>query len=68
MPAPPVPVSLQSSMNATKVEYVQLGSSGLRVSAPILGTMGIGSKDWQNWVVEEDEGLELLKAAWDRGK
>ncbi len=68
MPAPPVPVSLQSSTNATKVEYVQLGSSGLRVSAPILGTMGIGSKDWQNWVVEEDEGLELLKAAWDRGK
>ena len=68
MPAPPVPVSLQSSTNATKVEYVQLGSSGLRVSAPILGTMGIGSKDWQNWVVEEDEGLDLLKAAWDRGK
>lgn len=68
MPAPPVPVSLQSSVNATKVEYVQLGSSGLRVSAPILGTMGIGSKDWQNWVVEEDEGLDLLKAAWDRGK
>lgn len=68
MPAPPVPASLKSSVNATKVEYVQLGSSGLRVSAPILGTMGIGSKDWQNWVIEEDEGLELLKAAWDRGK
>lgn len=68
MPAPLVPASLQSSVNATKVEYVQLGSSGLRVSAPILGTMGIGSKDWQNWVMEEDEGLELLKAAWDRGK
>lgn len=68
MPALPVPTSLQSSVNATKVEYVQLGSSGLRVSAPILGTMGIGSKDWQNWVVEEDEGLEILKAAWDRGR
>lgn len=68
MPALPVPTSLQSSVNATKVEYVQLGSSGLRVSAPILGTMGIGSKDWQNWVMEEDEGLEILKAAWDRGK
>lgn len=68
MPALPAPASLQSSMNATKVEYVQLGSSGLRVSAPILGTMGIGSKDWQNWVMEEDEGLEILKAAWDRGK
>ena len=67
MPGPPVPASLQRGLNATKVEYVQLGSSGLRVSAPILGTMGIGSKDWQNWAMEEDEGLELLKAAWDRG-
>ena len=44
------------------------GSSGLRVSVPILGTMGIGSKDWQSWVMEEDEGLEISKAAWDRGK
>jgi aryl-alcohol dehydrogenase-like predicted oxidoreductase len=68
MQAPPVPASLKNSLDATKVEYVQLGSSGLRVSSPILGTMGIGSKEWQNWVMEEDEGLELLKAAWDRGK
>jgi hypothetical protein len=68
MQAPPVPASLQSSLDATKVEYVHLGSSGLRVSSPILGTMGIGSKEWQNWVMEEDDGLELLKAAWDRGK
>lgn len=68
MSAPAVPASLQSSVNATEVEYVQLGSSGLRVSVPILGTMGIGSKDWQSWVMEEDEGLEILKAAWDRGK
>jgi hypothetical protein len=68
MPAPPVPASLQSSVNATKVDYVQLGSSGLRVSTPIFGTMGIGNKDWQNWVMAKDEGLEILKAAWDRGK
>lgn len=67
MAAPPIPTSLQRSVNATKVEYVQLGSSGLRVSSPILGTMGIGSKEWMNWVIEEDEGLQLLKAAWDRG-
>ena len=26
MPAPPVPASLQISVNATKVEYVQLGT------------------------------------------
>lgn len=35
---PPVPESLQRSVEATKVEYVQLGASGLRVSCPILGT------------------------------
>jgi hypothetical protein len=64
----PTPASLKSSLDATKVEYVQLGSSGLRVSMPILGTMGIGSKAWGDWVIEEAEGLELLKAAWDRGK
>ena len=64
----PVPTSLQESLDATKVEYVQLGSSGLRVSSPILGTMGIGSKEWQDWVMEEEEGMKLLKAAWDRGQ
>ena len=65
---PPVPASLQDSLNKTKVEYTQLGSSGLRVSVPILGTMGIGSKEWMPWVVEEEEGLQVLKAVWDRGE
>lgn len=64
----PLPASLQSSLDATKVEYAQVGSSGLRVSSPILGTMGIGSKDWQPWAIEEEEGLQVLKSAWDRGK
>lgn len=64
----PVPASLQRGVDDTKVDYVQLGSSGLRVSVPILGTMGMGSKKWMNWVMEEEESLELLKAAWDRGK
>lgn len=66
-PSLPVPASLQNSLDATEVDYVQLGSSGLRVSVPIFGTMGIGSKEWMPWVIEEEEGLELLKAAWDRG-
>ncbi|TAQ87991.1 hypothetical protein B7494_g3695 [Chlorociboria aeruginascens] len=67
MQAPPMPPSLQSSLNATKVEYDQLGTSGLRVSSPILGTMGIGSKEWQGWTMDEEQGLQVLKAAWDRG-
>ena len=50
-----------------KGEYKQLGKSGLRVSVPILGAMSIGDKKWQPWVIEEDQALPLLKAAWDRG-
>ncbi|KAL6713529.1 hypothetical protein ACLMJK_008994 [Lecanora helva] len=50
-----------------KAEYKQLGKSGLRVSVPILGAMSIGDKRWAPWVIEEDQALPLLKAAFDRG-
>lgn len=55
------------SINDTKAEYKRLGRSGLRVSVPILGAMSFGSRDWQPWVIEEDEALPLLKAAYDKG-
>ncbi|KAH9214586.1 NADP-dependent oxidoreductase domain-containing protein [Leptodontidium sp. 2 PMI_412] len=63
----PIPPSLQKSLDGTKVEYVQLGRSGLRVSSPILGGMSFGSKQWQPWNIEEEEALLILKAAYDRG-
>ena len=37
-----LPSSLQISLDGTKVSYVQLGKSGLRVSVPILGGMSFG--------------------------
>ena len=55
------------SINETKAEYKRLGKSGLRVSVPILGAMSFGSKEWQPWVIEEDEAFPLLKAAYDKG-
>lgn len=55
------------SISETKAEYKRLGSSGLRVSVPILGAMSFGDKAWQPWVIEEAEAFELLKAAYDRG-
>jgi len=58
---------VRKSIAETKVDYVRLGKSGLKVSVPILGAMSFGSKDWQPWVIEEDEALPLLKAAYDRG-
>ncbi|KAL9027702.1 MAG: hypothetical protein Q9196_003817 [Gyalolechia fulgens] len=53
--------------NLPQAEYKQLGKSGLRVSVPILGAMSIGDKRWMPWVIEEDQALPLLKAAYDRG-
>ncbi|GKT42809.1 aldo-keto reductase dtxS3 [Colletotrichum spaethianum] len=67
MSAPVVPTSLQESLDATKVEYVNLGTSGLKVSVPILGGMSLGSSEWQKWVLDEKESCEILKAAYDRG-
>jgi aryl-alcohol dehydrogenase-like predicted oxidoreductase len=63
-----IPKELQVSLENTKVSYEQLGKSGLRVSVPILGAMSFGSKDWQPWVVDDEEEVnKLLKGAYDRG-
>lgn len=62
-----LPKSLADSLANTKPEYKRLGKSGLRVSVPILGAMSIGCKDWLEWVIEDNEALPLLKAAYDRG-
>ena len=59
--------ALQKSFSETKATYKRLGKSGLRVSVPILGAMSFGHKEWQDWVLEENEALPLLKAAYDRG-
>lgn len=63
-----IPKELQNSLESTKVEYVQLGKSGLRVSLPILGAMSFGSKDWQPWVVDDEAEVDkLLLGAYERG-
>ncbi|KAI1091227.1 Aldo/keto reductase [Rostrohypoxylon terebratum] len=62
-----IPASVQKSLDGTKVEYIRVGSSGLRVSTPILGAMSLGSTKWMPWVLDEDASIEILKAAYDRG-
>jgi len=54
-------------MSTPKVQYRQLGKSGLRVSVPILGAMTFGSSKWSPWVLDEEASLEVIKAAWDLG-
>jgi 1-deoxyxylulose-5-phosphate synthase len=49
------------------MEYVRLGSTGMKVSRLCLGTMGYGSKAWRDWVVEEDTARPLIRRALEVG-
>ncbi|KAK2738546.1 putative aldo/keto reductase [Colletotrichum kahawae] len=62
-----LPARLKESLESTKVEYRQLGKSGLRVSVPIFGCMSFGDPRTIPWALGEDDALPLLKAAYDRG-
>ena len=44
-----------------------LGNSGLKISKIILGTMGYGSKQWQDWVLDEEDSLPLIEHAYKQG-
>jgi len=49
------------------MEYTSLGHTGLKVSRLCFGTMGMGSKEWMQWILTEEEGSLLIKKALDLG-
>ncbi|MCU1314295.1 MAG: oxidoreductase, aldo/keto reductase family [Acidobacteriaceae bacterium] len=49
------------------MEYVNLGSTGTRVSRICLGTMTYGSKQWREWMLEEEEALPFFRHAIEAG-
>ncbi len=49
------------------MEYVNLGTTGLKVSRLCLGTMTYGSKKWREWVLEEDAGRPFIMRALELG-
>jgi len=49
------------------MEYVRLGSTGLKVSRLCLGTMTYGTPQWRPWVLEESASRPFLRRALDRG-
>ncbi|GLB38796.1 putative aldo keto reductase [Lyophyllum shimeji] len=59
--------SYTMSTNPPKVQYRQLGKSGLKISVPIVGAMSFGSPDWADWVLPEEPTMRILQAAWDLG-
>jgi aryl-alcohol dehydrogenase-like predicted oxidoreductase len=49
------------------MEYVRLGTSGLKVSRLCLGTLPFGKKGWRGWALGEDESRPIIKRAVELG-
>ena len=49
------------------MEYVNLGSTGLKVSRLCLGAMTYGSKKWREWILEEEESRPFIQRALELG-
>jgi 1-deoxyxylulose-5-phosphate synthase len=49
------------------MDYVRLGTTGVKVSRICLGTMTYGSKTWRKWVLEEEESRPFIKRALELG-
>src|SRR5215475_1200033 len=49
------------------VQYVNLGTTGVKVSRICLGCMTYGSKKWREWVMDEAEGRPFIKQALELG-
>lgn len=49
------------------MEYINLGSTGVKVSRICLGCMTYGSKKWREWVLDEEQGRPFIKQALELG-
>jgi aryl-alcohol dehydrogenase (NADP+) len=49
------------------MQYVNLGSTGVKVSRLCLGCMTYGSKKWREWILEEEESRPFIGRALELG-
>ena len=49
------------------MDYVQLGTTGMRVSRICLGTMTYGTPQWRDWVLDEAASRPFIQKAIDAG-
>src|SRR5262252_1781760 len=49
------------------MEYVRLGTTGLKVSRLCLGCMTYGSSKWRSWVLDEEAAAPFFKKAIEAG-
>ena len=49
------------------MEYIKLGSTGLKVSRICLGCMTFGTRKWRAWVLDEPESRPVIRQALEAG-
>jgi aryl-alcohol dehydrogenase-like predicted oxidoreductase len=49
------------------MQYVRLGTTGLKVSRICLGTLNFGSRAWRPWILDEAGALPLFRHAAEQG-
>ncbi|HEU4386266.1 MAG TPA: aldo/keto reductase, partial [Blastocatellia bacterium] len=49
------------------MNYVNLGSTGLKVSRLCLGCMTYGSKNWRQWVLDEEQSRPFIRRSLELG-
>ena len=49
------------------MQYVNLGKTGMKVSRLCLGMMSYGSKQWREWVLEEEDARPFIQRALEAG-
>ena len=49
------------------MQYVRLGSTGLKVSRICLGTMTYGTPKWREWVLDDQASRPFIRAALEKG-
>src|SRR6478672_10434866 len=50
-----------------RMDYVRLGSTGLKVSRLCLGCMTYGSRKWRDWILEDEESRPFFRRALEAG-
>jgi aryl-alcohol dehydrogenase-like predicted oxidoreductase len=49
------------------MQYVNLGTTGLKVSRLCLGTMTYGTPEWRPWILSEDDSRPFIREALESG-
>jgi len=68
MSAPaPTPAATNPPTAPSTLPHTQLGATGVCVSRLCLGMMTYGSKQWREWILEEDEARPIVRRAVEAG-